>query len=150
VKLLNQENDDQNEVFFSKNNSILTGKQCTRCCSFLKEWFSLDRCMCYSTHLNRPICSKQSLHLPLTPKLWEVIHKHKLNSHRETMCQMLLLLTLMGFIEDLHVLSQLSSIGLFGKERAYLHLENTKLQEVFLSGTNSLLTRKQCAIYCSC
>jgi hypothetical protein len=53
---------------------------------------------------------------------------------------MLLLLPLMGFIEELHVFFQLSSIGLFGTKRAYLHLEKPKLQEIFLSETNSLLT----------
>jgi hypothetical protein len=40
------------------NNSILTVKQFTRCCSFLNGWFSLDRCMCYSTHWKKPIGSK--------------------------------------------------------------------------------------------
>jgi hypothetical protein len=45
---------------------------------------------------------------------------------------MLLLLTLMGFIEELHVIFQLRSISLFGTKRAYDHLEKPKLQEVFL------------------
>jgi hypothetical protein len=37
--------------------------------------------------------------------------------------------------------------GLFGANRAYPHLETPKLQEVFLSKTNSFLTGKQCAIF---
>jgi hypothetical protein len=36
-------------------------------------------------------------------------------------------------------------MGLFGEKGAYFHLETPKFQEVFLSKTNSVLTRKQCA-----
>jgi hypothetical protein len=46
----------------------------------------------------------------------------------------------MIFLEDINVFLQLTIIGLFGANRAYLHLENCDLQEVFLAKTNSMLT----------
>jgi hypothetical protein len=51
----------------------------------------------------------------------------------------------MVFFGMIHVFLQLSYIGLYGTERAYIHLEKPKLQEVLLSETNSGLTGKQCA-----
>jgi hypothetical protein len=49
------------------------------------------------------------------------------------MCQMFLLLTQMVFFWEIYVFLQLSWIGLFVGNRAYLHLETPKLQEIFLS-----------------
>jgi hypothetical protein len=43
---------------------------------------------------------------------------------------------------------QHSSMGLFGKKRAYHHLETPNLQEVFLSEPNTILTGKQGAPFC--
>jgi hypothetical protein len=58
---------------------------------------------------------------------------------------MLLLLTQMVVLIELHVFLQLSSIGLFDAKRAYLPIETPKLPEVFLSKLISVLTAKQCA-----
>jgi hypothetical protein len=55
---------------------------------------------------------------------------------------MFLLLTQMVFFQEVHVLPQLSRIGLLVANRVYLHLEISKLQEVFLSKTNSILSGK--------
>jgi hypothetical protein len=38
----------------------------------------------------------------------------------------------MGFLGEIHVVFQLSLIGLFGTKKAYLKLEKPKLQKVFL------------------
>jgi hypothetical protein len=51
----------------------------------------------------------------------------------------------MVFFQEIHVLLQLSRIGLLVANRAYLYLQTSKLQEVFLSKTNSILSGKQCA-----
>jgi hypothetical protein len=48
----------------------------------------------------------------------------------------------MVFLVEIHVLVQLRLIGQFGTKRAYLHLEKPKVQEVFLSKANSILTEK--------
>jgi hypothetical protein len=45
-----------------------------------------------------------------------------------------------GLLAEIHEFLQLSSIGLFRAGRTYLHPETTKLQEVFLSKTKSILT----------
>jgi hypothetical protein len=58
---------------------------------------------------------------------------------------MLLLLTQMVVLIELHVFLQLSSIGLFEAKRAYLPIETPKLPEVVLSKLTSVLTAKQCA-----
>jgi hypothetical protein len=50
-----------------------------------------------------------------------------------------------GFFGEIQVLLQVSCIYLFGTNRTYLLLETPKLQEGFLSKTNSILTGKQCA-----
>jgi hypothetical protein len=62
---------------------------------------------------------------------------------------MFLLLTRMGCLGEIHVVIQLSLIGLFGTKKAYLHLEKPKLQEVLPLKSNSVLTGKECA-RCSC
>jgi hypothetical protein len=62
---------------------------------------------------------------------------------------MLLLLTQMVVLIELHVFLQLRSIGLFEAKRAYLPIETPKLPEVFLSKVNSVLTEKQFATCCS-
>jgi hypothetical protein len=42
----------------------------------------------------------------------------------------------MTFFIEMHVYLQLGSVGLFGQNTAYPHLETRKLQEVFLSKPN--------------
>jgi hypothetical protein len=49
----------------------------------------------------------------------------------------------MVFFPEIHVFLQLSSIGLFGTNGAYLHLEKPKSQDTFLSKTKSILRGKQ-------
>jgi hypothetical protein len=80
-----------------------------------------------------------------TPNLRKYSFKNELNSHRETMCYMLLLLKLMVCFREIHVFLPFSQTGIFGVNRAYLHLVIPKLQEVFLSKTNSFVQGKQCA-----
>jgi hypothetical protein len=58
---------------------------------------------------------------------------------------MVQLLAYVVFFGEEHVLFQLSWIGLFGANAPYLPLETPKIQEVFLSKTNTILTGKQCA-----
>jgi hypothetical protein len=53
---------------------------------------------------------------------------------------MLQLLTQMVFFGVMHVVLQLCSIVLYDKNGAYLHLEKPKLQDLFLSKTNSNLS----------
>jgi hypothetical protein len=48
-----------------------------------------------------------------------------------------------GFLQQIHVFFQLNWIGLFGTQWPIFHFETFDLQEVFLSKTNSVLTRKQ-------
>jgi hypothetical protein len=48
----------------------------------------------------------------------------------------------MVFFVEIHVFLHVSCTGLFGRKRACLYLEKAKLQEVFLSSTNSTLTWK--------
>jgi hypothetical protein len=62
---------------------------------------------------------------------------------------MLMLLKEVGFFLEIHEFLKLSSIDLCGKMRAFIHLENSGLKDVFLSVTYSILTRKQWA-RCSC
>jgi hypothetical protein len=50
-----------------------------------------------------------------------------------------------GFLLGHTCVSSIQLIGLFGSNRAILHLEKPDLQEVFPSKTNSLLTEKQSA-----
>jgi hypothetical protein len=140
---LHLEISDLHEVFLSKPNSTLTGKECGRCCSSYHRWFSLERYMCFWTQLNRPIRRTQSLTLPWNSLVTGSIPcKNHLKSHREAMCKVLLGVTLMNFFREVHVFRQLCWIGLFGSQRALLHLWNADLQELFLSKTNSTLTMK--------
>jgi hypothetical protein len=44
---------------------------------------------------------------------------------------------------EVHVFHLLRGIGLFGAKGSFLHFENYDLQDVFLSNSNSSLTRKQ-------
>jgi hypothetical protein len=55
-----------------------------------------------------------------------------ITSHWETMCYMILLLTQIAFFREIHVFPQLNSIGWLETNKAYLHLEKAKLQEVYL------------------
>jgi hypothetical protein len=48
----------------------------------------------------------------------------------------------LGFFGEIHVLHQFNCIGLFGANRACLHLETPKLKEVYLSKINSILKEK--------
>jgi hypothetical protein len=103
-----------------------------------------------STHQNRTLWNKMSLSPPW--KLWypgSIHFKILFDSHRETMCCMLLLHTQMVSFQEVHVFQPLRWIGLFGTIRAYIHLATPKLQEVFLSKNNPHLTGKQFGI-CSC
>jgi hypothetical protein len=60
------------EIFLSKTNSILTGKQCARCYFSNIDGFLLRDTCVSSTQLNRPICNKRGyLHLE-NPKLQKV------------------------------------------------------------------------------
>ena len=98
-----------------------------------------------SPQLIRPISNKQSLSPPSkTYIVGSIPFKNQLNSHRETMCYILLLLTQVVFLGDIHIFLPPSLIVLFRTKKAYLHLEKPKLQELFLSKTNTILTGKQC------
>jgi hypothetical protein len=54
-------------------------------------------------------------------------------------------LTQMVVFGAIHVFLQLTWIGLFGRKRAILHLENYDLQDVFLTKISSVLMGKQCS-----
>jgi hypothetical protein len=51
-----------------------------------------------------------------------------------------LLLTQLVFFWDIHVFLQLSWIGLFVTQWAFLHLKNSDFQEVFIAKTNTFFT----------
>jgi hypothetical protein len=53
--------------------------------------------------------------------------------YQKTMFLILMLLTQVVFFWAIYVFLQLNWIGFFGANRAYLHLETPKFQEVFLS-----------------
>jgi hypothetical protein len=55
-----------------------------------------------------------------------------------------LLTTQMVSFGEIHVLHHLRGIGPFATKWSFLYLENYDLQEIFLSKSNSSLTRKQC------
>jgi hypothetical protein len=74
-----------------------------------------------------------------TPNLKEL-----LLSQRETMFLKLLLLTQMVVCGEIRVFPQLSSIGLFGRKLAFLHLESYDFVEIFLAQTNSIVPGQQC------
>jgi hypothetical protein len=83
-----------------------------------------DTCVS-STQLNRPIWNNESLAPPGKHKLLEVFLSQTYSILTgKKMCYMLLFLTQMFFFQEIHVFLQLSGIGLFGKKRAYLHIEN--------------------------
>jgi hypothetical protein len=147
---LHLENSDLQEAFLSKTNSILTGKHCSRCSCFGQKSFSLERYMCFCNSYEKayveqrePISTLKNLRgrkysfLKLThiTQGTNVLDDPANNT--------------VFFFWHIDVFLQLSWIGLFGRKRAYLNIEKSKLQEVFLSKTNSILTRKQCA-RCSC
>jgi hypothetical protein len=52
---------------------------------------------------------------------------------------------LMVFCQEIHVFLQASWISMFWTKWAFLHLEISDWQDVFLSKANSILRRKQCA-----
>jgi hypothetical protein len=100
--------------------------------------------------------SSSLLNRPILEQVWPVCTFKNLSCRKyclqkltqlsqETMSQMLLLLTQMVFSRDIHLSLQLSWIDLFGKMRAYFHLEKPTLQEVLLSKPYSILTGKQYA-----
>jgi hypothetical protein len=60
------------------------------------------------------------------------LSKTSICSQRETIYLMLQFKTEMVFIADIHVFLQLSGIGLFVGNIAYVHHESPKLQQVFL------------------
>ena len=59
---------------------------------------------------------------------------------------MLQLLAYVVLLGEVHMFLELSWIGLFGANIAYVHLETPQLQEVFLSKSNTILTGIQCAV----
>jgi hypothetical protein len=50
-----------------------------------------------------------------------------------------------GFLSRDTCVTSTQQKGLLVANRVYLHLETPKLQEIFLSETNSILSGKQCA-----
>jgi hypothetical protein len=51
----------------------------------------------------------------------------------------------MVFFGELHVVIQLSLLGLFGTKTADLHLEIPTVQEACFSKTTQIITEKECA-----
>jgi hypothetical protein len=136
------------KYFFQKLTQFSQGSNVLGFC-FLHRLFSFERYMCFfnSAELayleqSEPMCTLK----PLTCR--SIPFKNLLNSHRETMCLMLLLLTQIGFFPELHVYLQLSWIGLWTKW-AFPHLEHDDSQEMLPSKTYSVLTVKKCT-RCSC
>jgi hypothetical protein len=102
-----------------------------------------------STQLKRPIWTNiASLHHE-NPKLQEVFIKKNSSVLRGKQCSRYSHLTQMGFFGEIHVLPYFSWIGLLGTKRAQLHLEKPKLEEVFVSKSNSILIGKH-SVRCSC
>jgi hypothetical protein len=97
------ENCDLQEAYIAKTNSFVTWKQCSRCCCSLQRWMSLERYVFL-----------QFSRIGLFGTKWTFVHfdnydfpevflKKKLNSHRETMFLMLMLLTQIVFYRALYV-----------------------------------------------
>jgi hypothetical protein len=61
------------------------------------------------------------------------------------MCSKFLLQTRKVFFGEIRVFAQLSRTGVFRTKRANVHLEKGKIQDFFLSKTNSILKGEQCA-----
>jgi hypothetical protein len=103
-----------------------------------------------STQLKRPIGKKGSISPPWKTQVAQRIpFKIKINTHRETMYLTLLLITQMVYFGQIYEFLQISWIGLFGTYIAYLHLEKSKLPEVFFLKGSSILTENQCATFWS-
>jgi hypothetical protein len=116
-------------------------KPCARYCSFENRWLSLERYMYFFNAVERPFWRQQSLCPPWNTYVSERFHFQKLTQFsQETMCYMLLWLKQMVFFQEMHVFLQLTWIALFESKWAFLHLENSDFQEIFLWNTISILT----------
>jgi hypothetical protein len=137
------------EVFLSKPNTILKRKQCYRSCSFQHRWFSLQgNVFLQLTWIGLLHANRAYLHLQ-SPTLLEIILSKTTSIVTRIKVLNAAACSIHEFLEEEHVLLPLSWIGLFGANTAYLHLEIPRLQEAFLSKTDTILTWKQCA-RCSC
>jgi hypothetical protein len=96
-------NYDLQEVFLSKTNSALTGNNVLDvAASNIDDFPSRGTCV-FSTQLNWPIWSKQSLSPPWTTKVaGSITLKNKLISLKETTCKMILILTQIYFFREIH------------------------------------------------
>jgi hypothetical protein len=110
---------DLQEVVLSKTNSILTGKQCSRCSCFYHRWLSFGRFHLFLQRTWKGLFGGNSLSPPVTPKLQEVFLEkltqfpqgnNVLDSHDSYND---------GLCGEIHVYLQVGSIGLFGDNRPY-------------------------------
>jgi hypothetical protein len=78
----------------------------------------------FSTQLNRPTWSKQSLSPRWKTKVaGSILVKNEFNSQRETMCYIILILAQMLFLLDMRVFLHLSWIGEFGRKEPFSTLK---------------------------
>jgi hypothetical protein len=127
------------EVFLSRTNSIIRGKQCARSSSSNRDGFL------WEIHLFLHLSS-----IGLFGRKWAFLHleysicgKYSFQKRTQFTQGNNELDVTASNIDDLlwkdTWLLQLSWVCLFGENRGYLHLEIPKLQEVFFSKTNSIL-----------
>jgi hypothetical protein len=135
-------NFDLQEVFLSKTNSILTWKHVldSHGCNTMVFFWEVHVFLLLSW-IGLFVGNRAYLHQE-TLKLQEVF---LLGNNMLYVAAS----NVVGLFGEIYVFFQLGWIGLFGGNRAYLHLEIPKLQEVFLSKPKFIITRKQYASWCS-
>jgi hypothetical protein len=134
----------EQEIFLSKNNTVLTGKPYTRCSCFWHKWFSFKHTCVSSTQLNRPICNRAYLHFE-KPKLQEVIFSKSNQFSQGKKVLDVAPSNIDAFLRWDTCVSSNQVNKIFGTQTAQLHLEKPQTQEELLSKAISVLIGKQCA-----
>jgi hypothetical protein len=150
--LFQRENCDLQQVFLSKTNTVLIGKQWAGSSWFCHRCISYEKCICFLNlvdlglfatkcaflHLENCVCRKYSFKkLTEFSQRNQVVHAAANNTA-----------VLFFFFSEIYVLRSLSWIGLSGTNEPYCNLKSD-LQKGLSLKTNSILTGKQVAC-CSC
>jgi hypothetical protein len=103
----------------------------------------------FSTQLNRPIWSKQSLSPRWKTKVaGSILVKNDFNSQRETMCFIILILAQMLFFLDIRVFLHLSWIGEFGIKEPFSTLKIWMCRKYSFQKRTKFSQGEKCAKYC--
>jgi hypothetical protein len=128
---------------FSKGNNVLNASA-----SNLDGFLWRDTCVS-SIQQNSSISNNMSLFPPWIQWLAWSIHLNNLLSFSLKQCARCYCFSHTGFLLRDMCVSWTSRYSPIGQKRAYHHFGKPRYQEVFLSETNSILTAKQYARFCS-